>query len=104
MKAVVCARYGSADGLAVREVARPVPKADEVLVRVRVATVTAGDVMIRRLTLGRFVAIWPVARVVFGLKHLHRKILGHEFAGDVEGAGEGVTRLEKGSGGFDTAI
>jgi NADPH:quinone reductase-like Zn-dependent oxidoreductase len=47
MKAIVCTRYGPPDVLQLKEVEKPAPKADEVLISVHAATVTSGDVMLR---------------------------------------------------------
>ena len=49
MNAIVTTKYGPADGLQLPEVEKPAPGDDEVLIRVHAATVTAGDVMLRRL-------------------------------------------------------
>jgi NADPH:quinone reductase-like Zn-dependent oxidoreductase len=49
VKAIVCTKYGSPDFLQLQEVDKPAPKEDEVLVRVRAATVTRGDVVLRKL-------------------------------------------------------
>jgi NADPH:quinone reductase-like Zn-dependent oxidoreductase len=50
MKAIVCTKYGSVDGLQLQVIEKPVPGNNEVLVKVYAATVTAGDVVVRRLT------------------------------------------------------
>ena len=51
MKAIVWTKYGSPDGLQLKEVQKPIPKEDEVLVKVHATTVTAGDCEMRRLEL-----------------------------------------------------
>ena len=50
MKAVVVAKYGSPDGLQFKEVEKPIPKDNEVLIKIHVATVTFGDAMLRSFT------------------------------------------------------
>ena len=102
MKAIVCTKYGSVDGLQLREVEKPVPRNNEVLVKVYATTVAAGDVVVRRLTFFKYLAIWPFARIVFGIKNLRKKILGHEFAGKVEAVGKDVTLFNKGDHIFGT--
>jgi NADPH:quinone reductase-like Zn-dependent oxidoreductase len=90
MKAMVCTEYGPPDGLQLTEVEKPAPQGDEVLIRIHATTVTAGDVVLRRLT--------GFQRIVFGLVFgLGRnKILGHELAGEIESVGKDVTRFRTG--------
>ncbi len=84
MRAVIHDRYGPPDVLRLEEIERPVPRAGEVLVRVRATTVTRTDCHRR--------AAKPVAwRLVAGLRRPRRRILGSEFAGEVVGAGPGRT-------------
>jgi NADPH:quinone reductase-like Zn-dependent oxidoreductase len=89
MRAAVVDRYGPPEVVAVREVPRPVPRADEVLVHVAVAAVNSGDARIRA---ARFPAGFaPLARPAFGLRGPRRPILGNAFAGTVAAVGEDVT-------------
>jgi NADPH:quinone reductase-like Zn-dependent oxidoreductase len=90
MKAIVCTKYGPAEGLQLEEVEKPIPKENEVLVKIHATTVTSGDVILRSL---RF----PL-RLVFGLFFgLGRnKILGHELAGEIESVGVDVKRFKIG--------
>jgi NADPH:quinone reductase-like Zn-dependent oxidoreductase len=89
MKAVVHDRYGPPDGLRLEEVERPVPKDDEVLVRVHATTVNRTDCHIR--------AAKPfVWRFFAGLRRPRRKILGMEVAGEVEAVGAAVSEFEVG--------
>lgn len=85
MKAVVADRSGPAEVLRVAEIERPEPKASEILVRVFAATVTSGDVNLRRMPR------WLLAVVgaLFGFKAM--KIPGVEFAGEVIAVGTDVT-------------
>ena len=98
MKAAVVEKYGKPEGLKVVDVEKPVPQADEILVKVHATTVTFGDAWLRRMKLP--------ARLVFGLfmGGLGKgKILGHEFAGEVEVIGDAVTRFEIGDEVFGSA-
>ncbi len=97
MKAILCTKYGSPDGLQLQEVERPTPKGNEVLVKVYATTVTSGDVILRSMK-------FPL-RVVFGLAFgLGRnKILGHELAGEVESVGKDVKRFRHGDQVFASA-
>jgi NADPH:quinone reductase-like Zn-dependent oxidoreductase len=94
MKAVVCTRYGPPEVLELREVDRPVPKDDEILVRVHATTAARGDCELRSLKLPLLLQI-PV-RVGFGFRGPRRRILGQELAGEVDSVGEAVMRFKKG--------
>ena len=96
MRAVVLPHPGSPDLLEVRELEVPAPRAHEVLVRVRAATVTRGDVALRRVPR----PMWPLLRLGMGLRR--KRILGHEFAGEVEAVGSEVTRFHRGDAVFGT--
>ncbi len=96
MKAVYLPRPGGADVLEFRDIAKPAPRANEVLIHVRVATVTRGDVALRRIPR----LLWPWLRLVMGLER--KRVLGHEFAGDVESVGSDVTAFELGDAVFGT--
>jgi len=96
MKAVYLPRPGDADVLEFRDIAKPAPRANEVLVRVRVATVTRGDVALRRMPR----LMWPLLRLGMGLER--KRVLGHEFAGDVESVGPAVTAFQPGDAVFGT--
>ncbi len=95
MKAIVLTKYGSPDGLQLQEVEKPVPRDNEVLIRVYAATVITGDVILRRLH--------PLIYILFQLFGIRRKrIPGHEFAGEIEVVGSRVTRFKKGDEVFGT--
>jgi len=101
MKAIVCTKYGPPDGLQLKEVDKPTPKDNEVLIRIYATTVTFGDAMLRSFSFPR--------RIVFGLFFGLRKnkIFGHELAGEIEEAGKDVKLFRKGdqvfaSTGFDS--
>ena len=94
MKAIVCERYGSPDVLHLTEVERPVPKDNEVLVRVWATTVTAGDCELRSLRLPP--AMQLLVRLGFGFRGPRRKILGQELAGEIESVGKKVKLFKKG--------
>ena len=90
MKAVVVAKYGPPDGLQLKEVDKPAPKDDEVLIRIYAATVTFGDAMLRSFTF----PLKQIFGLFFGLKK--NKILGHELAEEIEEVGKDVKLFKKG--------
>lgn len=89
MRAVVHDRYGPPDVLRLEEVERPVPKDDEVLVKVHATTVTRTDCGVRS-------ADPFFMRFFFGLRRPKRKILGSELAGEVKAVGAAVSQFEVG--------
>ncbi|MGW6787637.1 NAD(P)-dependent alcohol dehydrogenase [Streptomyces chartreusis] len=89
MKAVIQDRYGSADVLEFRDVDRPVPTADQVLVRVHAASVNAYD---WHLMHGDPV----IGRTMMGFRRPKAPVRGRDFAGVVEAVGSGVTGLKPG--------
>lgn len=94
MKAVVYKKYGPPEVLKVIEVAKPLPKANEILVKIEVATVTSGDVRLRGSDFPPL--FWLPARLVFGLFRPKKQILGHELSGTVEAVGNNVTQFKVG--------
>ncbi|WP_328420305.1 NAD(P)-dependent alcohol dehydrogenase [Streptomyces sp. NBC_00443] len=89
MKAVIQDRYGSADVLEFRDIDRPVPATDEVLVRVHAASVNAYD--------WHFMRGDPlIGRGMMGLRRPKARVRGRDFAGTVEAVGAGVTGLKPG--------
>jgi NADPH:quinone reductase-like Zn-dependent oxidoreductase len=95
MKAVVYTRYGPPDVLRLADIDKPEPGAEELLIRVRAATVAAADVNARGFV---FVppGLGPVARLIYGLRRPRQAVLGAELAGEVEAVGSSVTRFRKG--------
>jgi NADPH:quinone reductase-like Zn-dependent oxidoreductase len=89
MRAVVHDNYGPPDVLRLEEVERPVPKEDEVLVKIHATTVTRTDTGLRS-------AEYFISRFFTGLLRPKRNVLGIEFAGEVEAVGAAVTEFEIG--------
>jgi NADPH:quinone reductase-like Zn-dependent oxidoreductase len=95
MKAIVWTKYGPPDVLQFREVEKPAPKADEVLVKIHATTVTAGDYELRSLK-GPVLFRLPM-RIYAGFSKPTRiTILGQELAGEIEAVGKDVTRFRPG--------
>jgi NADPH:quinone reductase-like Zn-dependent oxidoreductase len=95
MKAIVWTKYGSPDGLQLREVEKPTPKDNEVLIKIHAATAATPDTEFRRLKLPLLFAI-PLRLYIGFIKPTRITILGTEFAGEIESAGKDVTRYKPG--------
>lgn len=95
MKAIVYEEYGPPDVFQLKEVEKPAPDRDEVLIRVHATTVTTGDVNAREFL---FVppGLGPLARLMFGFSKPKLTILGTEFAGVIEGVGRDVKLFKEG--------
>jgi len=94
MKAIICTKYGPPEVLQIREVEKPVPKDDEVLIKIYATSVTASDCIIRGFKLP--VKMWIPARLALGLIKPRKSILGLVLSGEVEKAGENVKQFKKG--------
>ena len=95
MKAIVYAKSGPPDVLQLKEVEKPAPKDNEVLIRIHAATVTSGDVNIRRLTFPVSLVFWLFAPIM-GVKRPRQGILGSELAGEIETVGKDVKSFAQG--------
>jgi NADPH:quinone reductase-like Zn-dependent oxidoreductase len=102
MKAIVCTDFGPPEVLKLQEVDKPAPKDNEVLVRVHATTVGYGDLIardFRHVSSAEFnmpFIFWLLTRVAFGLSKPKIRILGGEFAGEVEATGKDVKRFKEG--------
>ena len=96
MKAVVYDRYGPPEVLRIADVERPVPKEDEVLIKVHATTVNRLDVHTREANRKSGLAVSVLSRMVSGLRGPRQRILGSEFAGEVEAAGAAVKEFAVG--------
>jgi 2-desacetyl-2-hydroxyethyl bacteriochlorophyllide A dehydrogenase len=101
MKAIIWNKYGSPDGLQLQEVDKPIPKDDEVLIKIHATTVTAGDSEMRRLQLPLGLS-FPVRLYAGFSKPKRITILGQELAGEVEEVGADVRSFQKGDQVFGT--
>jgi NADPH:quinone reductase-like Zn-dependent oxidoreductase len=94
MKAMVCTKYGKPDVLQLQEVEKPIPKENEILIKIYATTVTSGDCRVR--SFNSPLLLWLPMRIVLGLRKPRKSILGVELAGEVEDVGKNVTRFKKG--------
>ncbi len=94
MKAIVCTKYGPPEVLQLKEVEKPTPKDNEVLIRIYATTVHVGDVRIRSFDVPRWQ--WLIARMALGLKRPKNPILGMELAGEIESVGKDIELFKRG--------
>lgn len=102
MKAIVCTAYGSPEVLQIKEVEKPVPKANEVLIKIHATTVTVADFRIRSFTVP--ISFWIPARIMLGILKPKKPILGLELAGEIELVGSDVTLFKTGDTVFAASI
>lgn len=88
MKAVLYSKYGSPEVLELKEIEKPEPKNDEILVRLIASSVTSGDTRLRSSNFP--LVAWLIVRLIYGLFRPRKRILGHEFSGVVEDLGKDV--------------
>ncbi len=96
MKAVVYDTYGPPDVLRIADVQRPVPRDDEVLVRIHAVAVTRADCATREANRRSGLAVTLLSRLISGLRRPRQPILGSELAGEVEAAGAAVSEFAVG--------
>ena len=102
MKAIINTEYGPPEVLQFKEVEKPTPKNNEVLIKIYATSINYGDLIardFRNITPRKFnmpLLFWFFAKVFFGFRKPKIKILGSEFAGEIESVGKNVKRFRKG--------
>ncbi len=97
MKAIIWTRYGPPDVLKLQEIDTPIPKDDEVLVKVHAASLNAGDLKVMR---GESF----ILRIMNGLRKPKHKILGDDIAGEVEAVGKNIKQFQPGDEVFGVSV
>ena len=102
MKAIVCLKYGPPEVLQVKEIDKPTPKDNEILIKVIATTVTAGDITTRSGMKGIPPLMRFFAKLMMGFGKPKKPILGMEFSGEIESVGKDVKLFNKGDQIFGT--
>ena len=97
MKAIVCLKWGPPDVLQLKEVEKPTPKDNELLIKIHATTVIAGDCEMRGINYPQMgFGLRLLMRVGFGIRGPRKKILGQQLAGEIESVGKDVTKFKEG--------
>src|SRR6185503_13742590 len=102
MKAIVATKFGGPEVLQLKEVQKPAPKDNEILIKVQATTVSAGDSRMRSLNVPPL--FWLPARLTLGFTKPKHPIYGMELAGEVEAVGKNVTRFKPGDQVFASTL
>lgn len=94
MKAMVYERYGPPEVLQLKEVEKPIPKDNEVLIKIHATTVTSGDCRVRSLNVPAGFGL--IMRLIFGISKPKQPILGTELAGVIESVGKDACKFKVG--------
>lgn len=108
MRAILCAKYGPPEVLQLKEVNKPVPRNNEVLIKIYAATAHIGDTKIRSMKPGlgpvKDFFFKPIMRLMLGIKCPRNQILGMDLAGEIVETGKDVSKFRKGDQVFASAF
>ena len=94
MKAIICTRYGPPEVLQLKEVAKPSPRDNEILVKIHATTVSTADVIDRSFSIPPYLK--PTATLTLGITKPRKPIPGFELAGEIESIGKNVRKYKEG--------
>jgi len=94
MKAIVCTKYGPPNVLQLKEVKKPIPNDNEILIKIYASAVTVSDCIVRSGKVNIF--LWIPMRIFVGFRRPRRSILGFELSGKIEEIGKDIKRFKKG--------
>jgi len=94
MKAIICSKYGTPEVLQLKNIKKPIPKKDEVLIKINTSTVTAGDCRIIEYNFAKW--FWLPGKFVFGFTKPRKQIPGWELSGTIEETGKDVNDFKTG--------
>ena len=94
MKAIICQSYNSIDSIKISEIRAPIPKGNEILVRVHASSLSTADWRIRTLTMPFGFAL--LGRLIFGITKPRIAVLGGDLSGEVIDTGKDVSKFKRG--------
>jgi NADPH:quinone reductase-like Zn-dependent oxidoreductase len=94
MKAFICTKYGPPEVLQMKEVEKPAPKDNEVLIKIHSTAVTASDIFIRGAQVS--ILLFIPMRIMMGLTKPRKSIIGIVLAGEIEATGKNIKRFKAG--------
>jgi NADPH:quinone reductase-like Zn-dependent oxidoreductase len=101
MKAVICTGFGGPEVFSLKEVSKPVPKDNEMLIKIHATTVTGSDVILRRNNSKKY---WLIMHLLFGFTKPRSPIFGFILAGEVESAGKDIKHFKVGDKVFGATL
>ncbi|MFC2141568.1 NAD(P)-dependent alcohol dehydrogenase [Acidobacteriota bacterium] len=104
MKAIVCTKYGPPEVLQLKEMEKPSPKKNELLIKIFATAVTSSDCIVRGFKLPIWNPMGLMMGLVLGFTRPRNPILGMVLAGEVESAGKDVKRFKKGDQVFGSTV
>ena len=96
MKAIVCTKYGPPEVLQLREVEKPIPKKNEICIKIRATTVTSSDCILRGFNIPAWKPVGLMMGIVMGFGKPRKSILGMAAAGEVDSVGSDVKLFKTG--------